>query len=70
MGVEGLIISQYILRELEARVSIITLEKKPDGWKVSRIWNNLIYMICGKIMQVLTTLTQNISLVIADQKKK
>ena len=29
-----------------------------------------MYMICGKIMRVLTTLTQNISLVIADQKKK
>ena len=29
-----------------------------------------MYMIGGKIMRVLTTLTQNISLVIADQKKK
>ena len=28
-----------------------------------------MYIICGKIMRVLTTLTQNISLVIADQKK-
>ena len=33
MGVEGLISSQYILRELEARVSIITLEKNLMGGK-------------------------------------
>ena len=29
-----------------------------------------MYIICGKIVRVSTTLTKNISLVIADQKKK
>ena len=33
MVVEGLISSQYIMRELEARVSIITLEKNLMGGK-------------------------------------
>ena len=38
-----LISSQCILLQLEARAFKVTLEKKLDGWKVSRVWNSLVY---------------------------
>ena len=35
--------SQYILLQLEARVFRVPLKKKLNRWKVSSVWNNLIY---------------------------
>ena len=47
-----LISSQCISLQLEARAFKVTLEKKKlDGWKVSRVWNSLVYNF-WKITQI------------------
>ena len=46
-----LISSQCISLQLEARAFKVTLEKKLDGWKVSRVWNSLVYNF-WKITQI------------------
>ena len=47
-----LISSQYILLQLKTRAFKETLEKKKlDGWKVSRVWNSLVYNF-WKITQI------------------
>ena len=46
-----LISSQCILLQLEARAFKVTFEKKLDGWKVSRVWNSLVYNF-WKITQI------------------
>ena len=44
--------SQYIFLQLEPRVFKVPLEKKLDRKEVSSIWNNFIYIIYGKFMQM------------------
>ena len=46
-----LISSQCISLQLEARAFKVTLEKKLDEWKVSRVWNSLVYNF-WKITQI------------------
>ena len=47
-----LISSQCISLQLEARAFKVTLgKKKLDGWKVSRVWNSLVYNF-WKITQI------------------